>query len=353
MSSQQNGAGGSVCTAPEADLPTPAAGPLESTTSLGQADEGDTVGSSTTTTAPAGTTTTPTGTAVPAGSRHRALLAATVTVVLWASAFVGIRMIGTAYSPGALAFGRITVGALALGVFALLRYRVRLPRGRSLALIVGYGAAWFAGYTALLNLAERHLDAGTASMLVNVAPLLVAVFAGLFLGEGFPRPLLVGIVIAFSGVTLIAFGGTGGGTVNDGLGIVLGLLTALLYATGALLQKVALRTVDGFTATFLGAASGALVLMPFAPAFVRETAAAPGDAIAAVVYLGVFPTAIAFSTWAYALARSDVGRMTATTFTVPAIVILLSWLLLGELPTVLTMLGGAVCLLGVAWSRRR
>jgi drug/metabolite transporter (DMT)-like permease len=285
-------------------------------------------------------------------SQRRAAFAALVSVVLWASAFVGIRSAATDYSPGALAFGRITVGALVLGVIAL-RYRRPLPRGRTLGLVAAYGVGWFAGYTVVLNQAEHHLDAGTAAMLVNVAPILVAVFAGVWLSEGFPRPLVVGISIAFLGVLIIGLGGSGGESVNDGGGILLGLLAAVLYASGVLLQKVALGRVDAVTATFLGCTIGAVVLAPFAPQFVAETAAAPADALVVVIYLGVFPTAIAFSTWAYALARTNAGPMTATTLTVPAIVILLSWMFLGELPTVLGMFGGALCLLGVAISRRR
>lgn len=283
---------------------------------------------------------------------YKAALAALVTVVLWASAFVGIRMAADTYSPGALAFGRITVAALVLGAIAL-RYHRPFPRGAALLLVAIYGAAWFAAYTVVLNTAEHHLDAGTAAMLVNVAPILVAVFAGLFLAEGFPRPLVVGIAIAFSGVILIGIGGSGGGSANDAIGIALGLLAALLYGFGVLTQKIALRSIDAFTATFLGAASGAVVLLPFAPQFVAETATVPASGFALVVYLGVFPTAIAFTTWAYALARTNAGRLTATTLTVPAIAIALSWAILGELPTVLGMIGGSLCLLGVAISRRR
>ncbi|WP_420813916.1 DMT family transporter, partial [Phytoactinopolyspora endophytica] len=238
-----------------------------------------------------------------APAQHRGtVLAAAVTVVLWASAFVGIRMIGDSYSPGALAFGRITVGALVLGAIAWRYRRLTLPTGRDRWLVLAYGALWFAAYTAVLNLAERHLDAGTAALLVNVAPILVAVFAGVFFAEGFPRPLVVGIAVAFTGVVLIATGGSGGGSVNDAMGIWLGLLTALLYASGVLMQKVVLRSVDTVTATFFGCAAGAVVLVPFAPEFVEQSMTASGGAIAGVVYLGVFPTAIAFSTWAYALA---------------------------------------------------
>jgi drug/metabolite transporter (DMT)-like permease len=75
--------------------------------------------------------------------------------------------------------------------------------------------------------------------------------------------------------------------------------------------------------------------------------------LAGVVFLGVGPTAIAFLTWAYALNRTDAGKMAATTLAVPAIAILLSWMFLGEVPTVLGFVGGALALGGVALSRRR
>jgi drug/metabolite transporter (DMT)-like permease len=72
-----------------------------------------------------------------------------------------------------------------------------------------------------------------------------------------------------------------------------------------------------------------------------------------MVYLGVVPTALAFSTWAYALSRMDAGTLGVTTYLVPPIVILLGWLLLDEVPPALALLGGAICLSGVAISRRR
>ena len=279
------------------------------------------------------------------------ILAAAVTVLLWASAFVVIRFCGAAFSPGALAFIRLSVGTIALIAVALIA-RPPLPRGRGLALVLGYGLLWFAAYTVVLNWAEQHLDAGTAALLVNFAPILVAVLAGVFLDEGFPRPLVVGIVIAFAGVVLIAIGGSGVGS-NDRLGVVLGLLAAVLYAVGVLLQKVALRTVNAIAATWVGCAAGMVATTPFAFRALDEIAVAPPMALAGVIFLGVGPTAIAFLTWAYALNRTDAGKMAATTLAVPAIAIGLSWLFLGEVPTVLGFVGGAMALSGVVISRRR
>ena len=281
---------------------------------------------------------------------HLTALAVVTTVLLWASAFVVIRSAGEVFSPGPMALLRLGAGSVVLVAIAL-RYRRPLPRGRALGLVIGYGLAWFAGYTVLLNWAEQHLDAGTAALLVNFAPILVAIFAGLFMAEGFPRPLVVGILIAFTGVVTIAFGGSGGGA-NDWIGVVLGLFTAVLYAIGVLMQKVALRTVDAVTATWVGCVAGFLAVLPFSGVALHELAEAPASSILGVVYLGVGPTAIAFTTWAYALARTDAGKMAATTLVVPAIAILLSWIFLGEVPTLLGFVGGALCLGGVVVSRR-
>ena len=293
----------------------------------------------------------PPGAAGVAAARNWKVLAATLVVlVLWASAFIAIRGIGDALSPGALAFGRQLVGTVVLVALAVWR-RPPLPRGRGLLLVAVYGVLWFAGYTVVLNLAERHLDAGTAAMLVNIAPLLVAVAAGVFLKEGFPRPLMIGMLIAFAGVVLIATGGVG--VHSDSFGIALGIFAAVLYASGVLVQKVALRHTDALSATWVGCAIGAAVLLPFAPQAVVEVAAAPTPAVLAMVYLGVFPSAVAFVLWAYVLQRSSAGATASATLAVPAIVVVLSWLLLGELPTLIGLIGGALCLIGVAWSRRR
>jgi len=284
-------------------------------------------------------------------SKHLAAAATVITVLLWACAFVVIRSVGAVLSPGAMAFVRLLVGSAALALVAL-RYRRPLPRGRALAFVLGYGVAWFAAYTVVLNWAEQHLDAGTAALLVNVAPILVTVVAGIVFRDGFPRPVIVGMLVAFAGVVLITVGGNGSGAV-DSLGIVLGLVTAVLYAAGVLLQKVALRSVDAITATWVGCAAGLLATAPFGPQAVGELAHASGGSIAGVVFLGIGPTAIAFTTWAYALARTDAGRMAATTLCVPALAVLLSWVTLGEVPTALGLLGGALCLTGVAVSRRK
>jgi drug/metabolite transporter (DMT)-like permease len=281
-----------------------------------------------------------------------------VTVVLWASAFIGIRAAGQDFSAGSLTLGRIVVGTLALTVMVAVVRRRRsgrvavdgrapgLPRGRLLVLVAAWGIAWFGGYNVTLNAAEQLIDAGTAALVVNIAPMLIAVLAGLLLGEGFPRRLMAGMGLAFVGVAVIAVSTSTGRF--DTAGVVLALASAVLYAGAATLQKRLLPRVDALTMTWLGCLAGTVACLPFTPALVRELAAAPTSSVLAVVYLGIFPTAIAFSTWGYALARSSAGRTAAATYAAPPLVVLMSWLLLDEVPPGPALAGGALALAGVA-----
>ena len=72
-----------------------------------------------------------------------------------------------------------------------------------------------------------------------------------------------------------------------------------------------------------------------------------------MVYLGLAPTALGFATWAYALRRMSAGRLASLAYLIPVVAILLGWALLGETPTRLAAVGGALCLTGVYLARRR
>ncbi len=135
--------------------------------------------------------------------------------------------------------------------------------------------------------------------------------------------------------------------------MVLCLLAAAGYAGGVVAQKPALGSASALQATTFGCLVGAVGCLPFAGQLVHEAAAAPVSATLNMLYLGVFPTALAFTTWAYALARTTASRMGATTYAVPALVVLMSWLVLDEVPGPLTLAGGLLCLAGVAVSRSR
>ncbi|MFE0580023.1 DMT family transporter [Streptomyces sp. NPDC058874] len=276
--------------------------------------------------------------------------AVTFTVFAWASAFVSIRSAGAAYSPGALALGRLLAASLVLGALLLIRRQGLPPREARRGILIS-GIVWFCGYTVALNWGERLVDAGTAALLVNTGPILMALLAARLLGEALPPRLLAGMAVSFAGAVVVGLSMSSGGGSTSVLGVALCLLAAVAYASGVVAQKPALSFGTPLQITAYGCMTGTAACLPFTGQLLDELPRAPASATLNMIYLGVVPTALAFTTWTYALARMPAGRLGATTYAVPALVVLLSWALLAEVPAWLTLLGGVLCLAGVAVSR--
>jgi drug/metabolite transporter (DMT)-like permease len=234
----------------------------------------------------------------------------------------------------------------------VLARREPLPSRRDLATIAFVGVFWFGIYNIALIEAEQRVDAGTAAMLVNIGPILIAVLAGLVLHEGFPPRLLGGMAIAFAGVVVIGSATSDGG-LTPSWGALLCLVAAIGYAVGVVAQKPVLTRVSALQVTWLACTVGAVVCLPFAGTLAGELPDAPGSTIGWMVWLAVGPMALGFLTWGYALARTTAGRMGSMTYLVPPIAILLAWLLLAETPPALALAGGALCLAGVIFAQRR
>jgi drug/metabolite transporter (DMT)-like permease len=279
------------------------------------------------------------------------LVAVAVTLLLWSSAFVAIRHLGHSFSPGSLSLGRLVVGSVALGVVLLMRGWT-MPARRDWPGLIVIGVLWFGLYNVALNAGEHRVDAGTAAMLIQISPVLVAVLAAVFLKERATPMLGVGLLVAFAGVVLIATSTSDHGS-RDPLGVLLCLVAAAAYAVSLIFQKPLVSRLSAIEVTWIACTVGALTCLPFAGDLVRDTAAASTSDISWVVYLGAFPTAVAFSTYAFALSSMTAGNLSVTTYLVPPITVLLSWVFLSEAPPAMAYVGGVLCLVGVGLARRR
>jgi drug/metabolite transporter (DMT)-like permease len=279
------------------------------------------------------------------------LVAVAVTLVLWSSAFVAIRHLGHTFSPGALSLGRLLVGSLALGVVLAVR-GWRMPTRREWPGLVAIGLLWFGLYNVALNAGELRVDAGTAALLIQLSPVLVAVLAAVFLKEKATPALGVGLLVAFGGVVLIATSTSDAGN-RDPFGVVLCLISAAAYAVSLILQKPLVARLPAIEITWIACTVGAIACLPFAGDLVSDARASSAADLGWVVFLGVFPTAIAFSTYAFALSHMSAGNLAVTTYLVPPITVLLSWVLLSETPPVMAYVGGVLALVGVSLARRK
>ncbi|GAA2155601.1 DMT family transporter [Glycomyces rutgersensis] len=281
----------------------------------------------------------------------RAAIAIGITVLCWASAFVSIRDAGRHLDPGPLTLGRAgTAAVVLLAVWAIRREG--LPKRAAWPGIITAGILWFGVYMVALNWGEQLVDAGTAALIVNIGPILIALLGGWLLKEGFPPRLFLGITVSFAGVAVVSLSMSRDGA-SSVIGVLLCLVSAITYAISVVVQKPTLKHCSSLQFTAFGNAIAAVLCLPFAPLLFSQLESAPVSATLHVLYLGLFPTALAFLTWGYALRFTTTGKLGATTYVVPAIVVALSWLLLGEVPTWLTLAGGALALVGVAISRSR
>jgi drug/metabolite transporter (DMT)-like permease len=288
------------------------------------------------------------------GFDARVPVALVVTTVFWASAFAGIRAGLEAYGPGQVALFRFLVASAALAGYATLT-RMRLPERRDLPAVFLGGLLAFAVYHVALNYGEVTVSAGSASILIATAPVFTALLAVAFLGERLRVVGWVGMGVSFLGSAMISLGEGEGLSLDARAALI--LLAALSTSIYFVLQKPYLEKYGALAFTTYAIWAGTLLTLVYLPGLLSEVQTAPVGTTLAMVYLGVFPTAIAYVTYAYAFSRMAASRAVSFLYLIPVLAYLIAWLWLGEVPTLLSVVGSVVTLVGVvivnARGRRR
>lgn len=271
-------------------------------------------------------------------------VAIVIALLLWASAFAGIRAGLRSFGPGPLALLRFGTASLVLAVYALIS-RMRLPARRDLPVIFLAGFTGITVYHVALNYGEVTVSAGAAALIIAAVPIFTAVLSSIFLHERLTRWGWVGVLVAFAGVAAISFGQ--GKTVQFDSNSLLILLAALASAVYFIVAKRPLTRYSALEFTSYAIWAGTLPILIFAPALLKELPTASTAAIVAGIYLGVFPGAIAYVLWSFALARGSASIVSAFLYFQPVNASLIAWVWLGEIPTLITIVGGSIAIGGI------
>ena len=285
-------------------------------------------------------------------SRYGPLVVASLgaTVFFWASAYAGIRAVMDAYGPGQVALARLLVASVVLGVYAAAS-RMRMPEKRDLPAIALSGLLAFAVYHVTLNYGEVTVAAGAAGVLIATAPVFTALLAAVFLGERLRLLGWVGMAVSFAGAALISLDEGGGFALDPGAFLI--LVSAVCVSIYFVFQKPYLRKYGALAFTIYAICAGTLFALPFLPGLASQALTAPAGTTFTLVYLGLFPTALAYVTYAYAMSRMDASVAVSFLYLIPVLAYLIGWIWLGEAPTALAVVGGSIALAGVLLVNRR
>ncbi|NLS86787.1 EamA family transporter [Bacillus subtilis] len=268
-------------------------------------------------------------------------------ICLWASAFPGIRAGLEGYTPEHLALFRLLIGSMALLLFAVLT-RMRLPDLKDIPAIFLLGFLGFALYHILLNISEKTVSAGVASLLVTTAPIFSAMLSRLFFREHFGFAKWIGSMISLLGVSLIAFGS--GDYTYSMKGILFILLAAFSESIYFVFQPRYIKKYGFIRFVTFSIWGGTIPMLMFLPGLGGEMINASTNATLSIVYLGLLPTVVPYFALAYVTSLVGASEATLSLYVTPALALIISWIWIGEIPTLISLLGGVVTVGGVCFT---
>ncbi|MBN1971628.1 MAG: EamA family transporter [Candidatus Delongbacteria bacterium] len=275
-----------------------------------------------------------------------------ITVLLWASAFVGIRDVVKYIDAGPMALLRFIVVSIVLFMFYILSSTKRIPEKKDLKYFLFSGFSGFFLYNLTLNWGEQLVNAATASFLVSSLTIFTGVISAVVFKEKLGVRSWIGIVVSFFGIGIISF--YEGEKASMNYGVILVLVSAISSSVYTIVQKKLVTKYGSLNTLVWSVWFGTIFMTLYFPELVVQFSQLSNSKISIIVYLGIFPGAIAYFTWNKALSLIDSAtRATTALYFTPIVVTILGWFLLDESISFGVFLGGVLVLFGVYLSQKR
>jgi len=275
------------------------------------------------------------------------------TIVLWASAYVFTKVALNYYTVFSLGFLRYFVAAIVLIIAASIQ-KIGLPDLKDIPKFILSGLLGFTLYMITFNIGSKTLSSTTSSIIISTVPIITALIATVSLKERLKALSWIAILIEFSGILVLTLWN---GIFSINTGVLWMLAAALLLSGYNITQRQYTKKYTAFQSTTYSIIAGAVFLSIFSPEAISQIIQAPLDQVLVVIYLGIFPSAIAYICWSKALSiaekTSDVSNYM---FVTPLLSMILDYIVILEVPDIATCVGGSIILIGLLifnYSRKR
>jgi drug/metabolite transporter (DMT)-like permease len=267
-------------------------------------------------------------------------------IIAWGMSWVSVRTVLTELDAGQVGAMRYLIASTVMLPVWFWRGRP-LPARSDLLLVALLGLFGFCFYNLGVNFGEKTVDAGTGSLLISFQPILVIVIGVLLRREVVSLIAWIGILISMAGVIMTAIGSSAGLTLNFGTILILG--AALSSAIQTLINKALTRRYHALDVTTWAIWIGTIGLLPFSHDLPEAWGRLSTNGLLHLIFLGVVPAALCYTIFAWVLTQVPIATAMSAVYAIPVFSLIFGWLMLGEEPATLTLIGGAVTIVGVAW----
>lgn len=277
------------------------------------------------------------------------------TTIIWASTFINIKFVLEQVPANTLAFLRFFMASIVLVIYFFYFHKPFI-KVKDLGWVVLCSLTGVTLYNILQNQGLKYAGATDAAILASLAPVFMAIFARIFLKEHLSFQQIIGIVIAFAGTVLVTTNGSLHNIANLNhirlWGDFLVGITGLSWAAYNIVLKKLLCRYPAETVLTYTTVGGTIFLFP--PAFYEAPNLANINLWGwfNIFYLGLLASALAYFLWNKALTKVPTITAGAYLYFLPVLAALIAFLFLHEIPTVYTITGGIITLIGTYFAGR-
>lgn len=278
----------------------------------------------------------------------KALVLGLFTALIWGSTFAANSFsLHGGYSAGHLILFRFIIASIIFALIAFIpKMKFRLPEKRDIWKIALLGWVGISGYHICATFGQLTISAGTAGMLIGSGPIFTTIFAILILKERLSKVGWVGLAFGFVGISLIALG-SGNTTFGIAPGVFLTIFAAIATSIFFVYQKPLFKKYTAIELTAYFTWTGTIPFLIFAPGLFETIQSSSIEVNLTAMYIGIFPTAVAYLTWAIALSQANASSISSVLYLEPVIAIIVAWIWLNELPASLSIIGGLIAISSV------